>query len=158
MPSGGKRGGSGRKPLDPFNQVTLFCVAELRKALTLGRPTIRARLRRQLKRVGPSEVEAYGDLTEAYDVLNRVPVAERRALIAKSGKDKGTLLDDVRHAKEQMKTGPMQTLAPLHPTDIGAAYREIARLARKKFGVALTARQVERRVRTFQKAAKTLGF
>lgn len=158
MASGGKRSGAGRKPLDPFDQITLFCVAELRKALNLGRPTIRARLGRQLKQVSPSEVEAYEDLTEAYDALNRVPVAKRRALIAISGKDNGTLLDDVRYAKDQLETGRVQRLAPIHPTDIGAAYCEIARLARKKFGIRLTARQVERRVRAFQKVAQTLDF
>ena len=70
----------------------------------------------------------------------------------------GTLLDDVRYAKDQLETGRVQRLALIHPTDISAAYREIARLARKKFGIPLTARQVERRVRAFQKVGKTLDF
>ena len=155
MPRGGKRDNAGRKAIDPFDPLTIWCAGELEKMLFLDPGLTHARLRRAVKRDRPADLPHQEILDDYYEKLRAVPKNERHALIADSGnpaKD-GTTLDDIRYLiDEDLQGRRVVTLPPLSPTEIGYAYTEIARRGAATWGIRLTPRQVKRRVDAYKKA------
>lgn len=139
--------GSGRKALDPFDELTLFCADALGRLLLFDPDVTRSRMKRELKHSTPDDLGPHEELDELYSELRAVPVSERAALIAATGRDKGTPLDDIRHViGEELGGRRLVSLPPASSIEIGLIYEKIAAQASKAFGKKITARQVKRRI------------
>ena len=76
--------GSGRKALDPFDELTMFCVHALGRLLLLDPDVTRSRMKRELKRSEPTDIPHHILLDEVYAELREltVPTAAERAAIS----------------------------------------------------------------------------
>jgi hypothetical protein len=108
MSWGGARANSGRKALDPFDTLTMFCVGELGRMLLLDPDLTKSRMMRQVKRVNPDDLAHQRDLEDAYEKLcaeTSPTPAERQGLI-KALKKKG--IEDEAEMEVALKAGLRQ--------------------------------------------------
>lgn len=152
MPRGGSRPGAGRKRLDPEDEATAWLIAALQSFL--GHPRRKARRhRRWLLENGrtPEQIvilmgdPEVSDLAELREMMRNVPVSQRAAMIANP---QGTPLGDIQHVFDRDLQGQRWHRIPEPSShEIGHAYRVVARLARRRLGIELTPRQIERRLK-----------
>jgi hypothetical protein len=181
MPRGGRRPGAGRPHIDPIDPLTIWCASEFEKIVAFDLNFIHDRFKRSLKTSRPSDRQYYEDLHELYAKLRAFPANKRRALIAASGSKNpavpGTLLDDSRYIKDELRANStfypappsppepgvnrivdhIRVSVPLSPPELGRIYRRIAQSAKVRWGVLLTPRQVKRRIDAYRKA-ENLGL
>lgn len=146
---GGRRAGSGRKPLVDTTEC-MWIVGAVRKAL---KDTENTRMERWTAKHLPKEVGASRELKDHQSKLNKIPI-KRRPSVTKN--PVGTSLEDIQiiFSEGQVSRGGLKP-KPNH-FELSAAYAQVAGQATQHFKKRITKRQVQRCVQEWLKLEATL--